>query len=185
MLSKFHGLMINPKNLLALAAVFGCVLLLALIPFDKVYRLFLSGEVSGHLKIVTVCLLVMIGSYQIAKRLHYLPEAGFREHRRYNYWMLGLPLLFPGILYLANIRNGCMLQPGSVLIPLVVISRGLMEEVLFRGVIQGFLTKNYPSVSSFRICLVSAGIFALAHFIALRVISFPFVLNQVIYAFFC
>jgi membrane protease YdiL (CAAX protease family) len=60
----------------------------------------------------------------------------------------------------------------------------MMEEVLFRGVIQGYLFKNFTRATPYSISLITSVLFALLHFTALTDTTFAYAFNQVVYAFF-
>jgi uncharacterized protein len=128
--------------------------------------------------IILVCVL-------IAKRKKVLISGGFLRPIKKNYWMLLLPLFFPGLVFVVNLNFGC--HKGNLALGITILTylvRGLMEEVVFRGVIQGYLRKQYPDKSLHKIILITAILFALIHIVNIRHSGIQNVLLQIIYAFY-
>ncbi len=59
-----------------------------------------------------------------------------------------------------------------------------MEEVVFRGVIQGYLSKQNPDKPLHKVILITAILFALIHIVNIRYSGIQNVLLQLIYAFY-
>lgn len=155
---------------------------LTFIPFDLLVS---RDELGRHMQKVIVFLLVIAICLWLARKMDVWGEGGFSLSRVSNPWMLGMPLLFPGMLYLENISNGCYFRNEYWWAMMVfLILRGMMEEVMFRGLLQGYLVRKFPLHSRFRIILFTTIAFALLHFVAIRVTHVLAVVPQVIYAFF-
>ncbi len=171
------------KNVILLFFVLLTFFLITRIPLKPVFDLFFDEETVRQLSYVFISMVVIILGWLIVKRYKYLDEAGFRSANQRNYWMLLIPIFFPGILFLNNITSGCpAIDDQWIFFTSVVILRAVMEEVLCRGVIQGYMIKNHPATSKFLITIVSAVIFGALHFIGLFRDDFFTVFAQVIYA---
>lgn len=128
---------------------------------------------------------IILACVLVARSKKILISGGFLGPVKKNYWMLFLPLLFPGLVFIVNLNFGCYnadLALGIAI--LAVLVRGLMEEVIFRGVIQGYLRKQHPGQSLHRIIFITAVFFALVHFTNIQFSGIQNVLLQVIYAFY-
>jgi membrane protease YdiL (CAAX protease family) len=99
--------------------------------------------------------------------------------------MLFLPLIYPGLILSSGFNTGCFTSVLSFTIFFVtIITKGLLEEVVFRGVVQGYLLSRYPDKTYHYSCIISSVLFALVHFTNLQYGDFRSVMQQVIYAFF-
>lgn len=171
------------KNVILLFFVLLAFFLITRIPLAPVFDLFFDAETVRQLRYVFVSLVVIILGWFVARKYQYLDEAGFRSANHRNYWMLLIPLVFPGILFLNKMTSGCLsIDDQWIFFTSVVILRAVMEEVLCRGVIQGYMIKNHPATSKFVITIVSAVIFGALHFIGLFRADFFTVFAQVVYA---
>jgi membrane protease YdiL (CAAX protease family) len=145
----------------------------------------LIQEIARESQVAMVCLIVILLDILIAKRFKLWSEGGFVAKHVTSAWMLLIPFVFPGVLYFGHIADGCFMQSSHwPYLAGFLILRGIMEEVMFRGVIQGYLVKNYPKASIYKIVLFSSVAFALTHLIAIRAHHVLGVVPQVIYAFF-
>ena len=168
--------------LITLAAWF----LLTRIPLQKPLETIFDENNAKQFRYLVISLLVIITCTIGAARLNILKEGGFRGHQTRNYWMYLLPLLVPGLYLLRNLQS-CSDQLWSsawLSLALVTMIRAIMEEVLCRGFIQGYLEKYNPKPSRMKLILFSSIVFALLHFLGLKEYHFLSVLVQVIYAFF-
>lgn len=146
----------------------------------------LFGNLSpANLRVLTLSLkaVVLTILYVIViKKAGLMTFGGFLKHFKINYWMLLIPLLFPGIWAYKSFSFSCNDLPVIVLL-FTTLLQGLWEEINFRGIIQGYLLKSAKKPSYHSIFLFTATLFALGHFINLRSQHPMNVINQVIYAF--
>lgn len=155
------------------------------LPIDVLFH---TGKFDAHakdFKAIIMAIVITGGSYWVARKFNLTGKGGFSGHEKKNYWMLLLPLIFPGIMFGVNIEITCFDDFSAVLIFFsVFLFKGLVEETVFRGVIQGYLLKNYPKRSYHFSCFLSASLFAVCHLTNLEYTVSYNVIIQVIYAFF-
>ena len=133
---------------------------------------------------ISISLLVISGCCIIAKKQGLLRLGGFRGGRLANYWMLLLPLLFPGLMMFKLKNYHCIdLTLFYFIFILHKLLAAAMEETLFRGVILGHLQKHYPGLSVHFYCFVSATLFSLVHLTNLQTAPLLSVIPQLVYAF--
>jgi membrane protease YdiL (CAAX protease family) len=140
---------------------------------------------ASEIRYIITGTIIILACVLIAKSQKILISGGFLRPKMKNYWMLVLPLLFPGLVFVVNLNFSC--YNGWLAIGLTILTkliRGLMEEVVFRGVIQGYLSKKYPDKPMYKIILITAILFALIHFVNIQYSGIQNVLLQVIYAFY-
>ena len=155
------------------------------IPIDKLFQAGKLGNYAKDLKSIIMAIVISAGSFWVARKFNLLEKGGFSGHGKRNYWMLLLPLIFPGIMFGVHIKLSCFADYTAVLIFFsVFLFKGLVEEIVFRGVIQGYLRKNHPERSYHFSCFLSASLFALCHLTNLEYTASYTVIIQVVYAFF-
>ena len=172
------------KDLLFCISVICLVLLIDRIP---VQYLFENNRVAdaGDIRLIVNGTIIILTCLLIVRSKKILISSGFLGPIKKNYWMLLLPLFFPGLVFIVNLNFGC--HKGSLALGIAILTylvRGLMEEVVFRGVIQGHLRKQYPDKSLHKVILITAILFALIHFVNIRHAGIQNVLLQVIAAFY-
>lgn len=119
--------------------------------------------------IILITVLIISACYFIAQRSGLTGVGGFQKGNSANYWMLLLPVLFPGLLFFKLKNYHCIDLSLFYFIYLVsVVLMATVEEVLFRGIIFGHLQKNYPERSVHFHCFVSAALFSVMHLINLQ-----------------
>ena len=180
------NIVLSRRNILFTIIVIAGFFLLTRVPVRGLLR-HNFGETTAELGYYAfLSILVIAAGFFVAGKTGIFLQGGFKGGRKSNYWMLLLPLLFPGLMFIGNIRScGTEYFTGSgLLITGVVILRALMEEVLCRGLIQGFVEKHSPGAPRWKIIFFSAAVFALLHFVALASNYHPAgVVNQVIFSF--
>jgi membrane protease YdiL (CAAX protease family) len=171
--------------------LFFCIAVIAImILIRKVFGLFVfpNMELGVHdreLKKIIGGLLIIVPCIVFAKKREIVSAGGFIRPNARNFWMLLIPLLFPGLLFITGIELTCLDDIGFLTVTLAAtFISALMEEVLFRGVIQGYLIFNSPLISPQRVCLITATFFSLAHLINLQYYELAGVLQQSVYAFY-
>ena len=133
---------------------------------------------------IFISLLVITGCRIIAGKQGVLQLGGFRGGRSANYWMLLLPLLYPGLMMFKSINYHCFELTFFYFVFLFhKLLAATMEETLFRGVILGHLQKHYPGHSAHFYCFVSATFFSLVHLANLQTAPALSVIPQLVYAF--
>ena len=138
-----------------------------------------------ELKTLVIAGLIFFLALQIARKKGILEAGGFTAHTRGNYWMAVLPFLFPGLLAIGSAQAGCfILNTGLVLSIATLVVRATLEEVVFRGLIQGYLLKTLKQGSHHLIAFTTTILFSIGHMTNAFYLNFPSVMNQVIYAFF-
>ncbi len=172
------------KDFFFCIAIIGLVLLIGRIPIQDLLEYYGVPE-AEDLRYIITGVTIIVACVLIARSQKILISGGFIRPIRKNYWMLFLPLLFPGLVFVMNLNFGCYKGNLAVGITILVfLIRGLMEEIVFRGVIQGYLSKHNPGKSVHKIILITALFFALIHFVNIRHAGIQNVLLQVIYAFY-
>jgi uncharacterized protein len=146
----------------------------------------ITGNLSGDIRKVFVLVIksILLGSilYFILKKYKLFRVGGLNTHYPNKYWMLFLPLLFPGVWAYNNFSLTCS-QTTILLSILFTVTQGIWEEFVFRGVIQGSLIKFSPKASYNKIFLFTNFLFAFGHLNNLFLHHPLSVINQVIYAF--
>ena len=172
------------KNIFFCLAVIGIGVLIKMIPWNQLIPGFATNENRKLIRSVAeVCLILPLVLY-LVKRFGFRSEAGMKDYRPGNYWMILLPIIYPGIMNLINFDTSCDLwSVGFLLFCFYRFFAALFEEFVFRGLIQGYLSHQYPA-HYHRVNLVSAILFALIHFMNLRHDILPSVLSQVVFAFY-
>ena len=174
------------RNLRFVIAVLAGFFLLTRVPLASFLKQQFETETAEQIYYAVLSLAVIAIGLIVARKTGVLLHGGFKGGRRSNYWMILIPLLFPGLMFVGNIRScGTGYVTGDGLpITTVVFLRALMEEVLCRGLIQGYVEKHSPGAERWKIVLFSATIFGLLHFVALASNYHPAgVVNQVVFAF--
>lgn len=164
--------------------VIASVFLFRKIPFQLFLERMGLGTSSEKIKAVVFNILIIVACVLIAKWKNVLKEGGFVKPVIRNSWMVCIPLIYPGITFVNELNLGCLnaFLP-ALLSVLLIFTAGLMEEVLFRGVIQGYIASRYSGKSPGNICLISALLFAIVHLTNLQYSDLDGVLQQVVYAF--
>jgi membrane protease YdiL (CAAX protease family) len=155
------------------------------IPLEFIFKAESLRPFAHELAKLILSALVIAGCYWVAGKYRILEKGGFVNPVPKNYWMLLLPLLFPGLLLVSGSENSC---PSSFLLVtlsvLLTFTMAIMEEVVFRGLIMGYLRKYNPGKSAHFIAFFNAALFALVHFTNLETIHPISVVTQVFFAFF-
>ncbi|HMK25993.1 MAG TPA: CPBP family intramembrane glutamic endopeptidase [Chitinophagaceae bacterium] len=172
------------KDFFFCIAVIGVVFLIGKIPVQDLLEYYAVPEAEDIRYTITGIIAILV-CVLIARRQKILISGGFLRPIKKNYWMLLLPLLFPGLVFVMNLNFGC--HKGNLAVGITILLfliRGLMEEVIFRGVIQGYLRKQYPGKSLHKIIFISAAFFAVVHFTNIQYGGIQNILLQIIYAFY-
>ncbi len=160
------------------------VFLIGKIPIQDLLEYYGVHEAEDIRYIITGIIIILV-CVLIARSKRILISGGFLKPRKKNYWMLFLPLLFPGLVFVVNLDLSC--HKGNLAFGITILAiliRALMEEVVFRGIIQGYLRKQHPGQSLNKIIFITAAFFALAHFTNIQYSGIQTVLLQIIYAFY-
>ena len=172
------------KDFFFCIAIIGLALLIGRIPVQDLLENMGVPEAEDVRYIITGTIIILV-CVLIARSKKILIPGGFLKPIKKNYWMLLLPLLFPGLVFVVNLDLGC--HKGNLAVGIAILTfliRGLMEEVVFRGVIQGYLIRQNPGKPLHKVILITAIFFALIHFINIRHSGIQNVLLQIIYAFY-
>jgi len=155
------------------------------IPVQNLFQLFLSEKTAGDIKTLLIATLIITLGVKVASNHGLLETAGIKNGNKKNYWMFGVPLLFPTSLAYTNLTGNCFDNAGIVLTASgLYIIHALCEEVVFRGLVLGYLLKYHPGQPVRRMILISAILFALAHCLNAIPDSILGIIPQVIYAFY-
>lgn len=152
-------------------------------PFKYLYNNLGAGEYTSFLNSITRITLTCIFFFWVVTKTNLQSASGLVKHHPKNYWMLLLPLIYPGIWTYSNLNAGCFKDPVILITIVTAILYALSEELIFRGLIQGYLIK-YSGKKIHHCILITTAFFSLGHFFNLTNHHFAGVLNQVIYAFF-
>src|SRR5690349_1076162 len=87
-------------------AIIGLALLIVWIPVQDLLEYYSVPEAEDIRYIITGVVTILV-CVVIARNQKILISGGFLKPIRKNYWMLLLPLLFPGLLFVLNINIGC------------------------------------------------------------------------------
>ena len=172
------------KDFFFCISVICLVLLIGRIPIQDLLEYY-GVPKAEDLRYIITGVIIILACVLIARSQKILIPGGFIKPIKKNYWMLFLPLLFPGLVFVVNLNFRCYngyLAIGITLLTFLI--RGLMEEIVFRGVIQGYLSKQYPDKPLYKIILITAILFALIHIVNIRHAGIQNVLLQLIYAFY-
>jgi len=174
---RFKGILFS---LFVVAGAF----LLKSIPLQKLFTGEKMAPYANEItNIIFGCSAAIIG-WVIAKHFNILKEGGFANYKRKNYWMVLLPFFFPGLLFTGNLNFTCFTSSiGIIFFVGSVFSLALLEELVFRGLIMGYLRKYSPGASGHVICIFSAFLFSMVHISNAITYELLGVLQQVVYAF--
>lgn len=170
--------------------MFYILLLAGCIALGKLVKLLAMGlgdihEVPfNHYVSISISVLIIAGCGILAKQSGLWHIGGFRGGKSANYWMLFLPLIFPGLL-MFKIKNYNCIEPSLIYFSFMLykLLAATVEETLFRGVILGHLQKHYAGRSAHFYCIISATFFSLIHLTNLQSAPLLSVLPQLVYAF--
>lgn len=152
-------------------------------PIKKLYINLGFGEYSMLANVFTKATIILIVVYFVVRKFDLGTWGGFKKPIYKNHWMLVLPFIYPGILTYSNLSEDCF--QGIILLSLIPsLILGLMEEIVFRGLIQGYLVKNMDRPAYHRVMILTSLLFALGHFLNATNHHIASVINQVVYAFF-
>ena len=172
------------KDLLFCLSVICLALLIDRIPVQNLLENNGMADASDIGYIITGITIILV-FVLIGRSKKILISGGFFKPIKKNYLILFLPLFFPGLVFIVNLDLGC--HKGSLALGITILfllTRGLMEEVVFRGVIQGYLRKQYPDKPLHKVIFITAILFALIHIVNIRHSGIQNVLLQIIYAFY-
>jgi membrane protease YdiL (CAAX protease family) len=170
--------------------LFCSVLILSFIAFIKIPVSVLTGNLfegrqAQHANIAVKGAILILLCIFIAKKYDLLEAGGFRDPVLKNSWMMLLPLLYPGLWPISGILNeGFVLPAFAATVLIYNLVQGLVEELVFRGVMQGYLLEQNPEMSYWRITLITSTCFAIAHFSNITTSSIGAIITQAEYAFF-
>lgn len=172
------------KPLLFAIIITVAVFIISIIPTQPVIESWGFNQFSKLVNVLLKGTIIMTIYFVLIKKLDLKIYSGASHHIPKNYWMLLIPFIYPGIWTYSKINAACFADMSVYLLTLVTsLIKATLEEVTFRGLIQGYLIKN-TQWSYHRCILISASLFALMHTINVLVADLPGVLNQIIYAFF-
>ena len=152
------------------------------LPLRLAYQSLELGQYSRTTDIIIKFTIVFLLAFWFIKKHQLAVWGGFRSPNISSYWLLLLPFVFPGMLTYSKINSECLNALFLTALPAFVF--GLVEEIVFRGVIQGYLVKNKADWSYHRVVIYTALLFSLGHLINLRNDHIYSVLNQLVYAFY-
>ncbi len=162
-----------------------CFVSVAKIPIRLLLESSALQEYAEELNVLIKVIIFLFATHLLARKYNLLQLGGFKRPLSKNYWLLLLPFLYPGVWPLSTISSDCIQNfPYLFVTMAMLILHALAEEVVFRGVIQGYLLKNNINKSFHFIALTTSILFALSHLINLKEGNLPSVLNQMVYAFF-
>jgi len=168
----------------SLGILLAAILIYTLPPYQRLAGIVLSeGDREYGARILRNLLVIALSAWLVYRgplKRYLLSD---RRDTRATAWLL-LPVVYPGILYFFKRDLSC-LQPclSTILVLAYLMTAGLSEEWVFRGVLQGYLRARYPKRSAAIVCVWSASLFGLIHLMNLR-FEHPFgVVPQVIGAF--
>ena len=176
---------LKKRDLFFCISIMAGILLIFKIPVHLLFQSAVLEPFSGYFNKIIISLIIIGGCWQIAKKyaIHIFIRRITGNSKMY--WMLLLPLFFPGLLLISGFSLDCH---DSILIGFFFffsfIISGVTEEIVFRGLIQGYLTKNYPLKTNNQICIITSFLFALIHFNNIQYNELSDVINQMIYAFY-
>lgn len=158
------------------------------IPFEKIFLNSLPFELSKNISRIIHGLILIFFGIIIIKRLSLTKLAGVKLFHINRPGLLFLPIVYPMSLGIPNLFGLGLNQANWVsifLAFLAMISKGLAEEVTFRGLLQAYLISKYSNrLSILQIVCISATFFSLMHIINITRYGYVDVINQVIAAFF-
>lgn len=173
------------RDLFFCLAVIAGLILISKIPFSVLFNTQQLYTYSKDFKAILIGLIVFYVYWKVTTKYKFFNPGKHSNFKKNNYWMFLIPLAFPGLLLASKFNIQCYTDFFSTVILLLAIyARAFVEEIVFRGFIQGYLTKQYPEKSPHQICLVTAIFFALIHFNNVQYNELSGVINQVIYAFY-
>lgn len=131
------------------------------------------------------CAIIVLVCVWLAKKYKFIEQGGFRGFKPKNYWMLLIPLIFPGMVFTIQPAAECQVSAGYFITAFMFIcANALTEEVMFRGAIHGYLRKQHPEINHFKISIIASLLFSLIHLLNLSWASGESVAQQLVYAFF-
>lgn len=167
--------------IMVLLSVFLFRKILYILPFIEINEYSFDKIIAD----IVLCIIIIAVSIFGLKRMQFSYIYKFKRPAFNEVLVLFLPLVFPGMIVIEGFSFSCY-QPffyGALFI-LAILLKGIFEEVIFRGIIQGFLLKQYPQATYNKICIITALFFSLAHLTNLQYGDIQNVLHQVIYAFY-
>jgi membrane protease YdiL (CAAX protease family) len=173
------------RHVLFCLVVIASIFAIRKIPFEQLFNSTSLSDHSKQLKKIISDIIVIAGCIVCAAKYDLLKSGGFKGGNSKNYWMLLLPLFYPGAMFFSNYDASCLALSFSIIVTITsILIRGLLEESVFRGVIHGYIIKQNPGTSVHRVCLLTAIFFALVHFSNLQYYEPLGVVQQIVYAFF-
>ena len=158
------------------------------IPFEKIFQESLPFESSKNISRIIQGLILIFFSITIIKIFSLKKLAGVKLFHISRPSLLFLPIVYPMSLGIPNLFGLELNQANWVsifLVFLAMISKGLAEEVTFRGLLQTYLISKYSNkISILQVVCISSAFFALMHISNITRYEFVDVINQVIGAFF-
>jgi len=155
------------------------------IPLEYIFQAQSVQPLAKGLAKLILSVIVISGSFWVAAKYRILATSGFIKPVQSNYWMLLLPLLFPGLLLVNGSVNNCPSSFTLVAFSLTfTFTKAIMEEVVFRGLIMGYLRKYNAGKSVHYVCIYNSILFALVHLTNLETTHLISVLPQVFLAFY-
>lgn len=166
-------------------AVIAGLILISKIPFSLLFDTQQLYPYSKDLKALLIGFIIFYAYWKVTIKYKFFNPGKHPNCQRNNYWMFLIPLVFPGLLLASKFNIQCYTEfLSTVFFLLAIYARAFVEEIVFRGFIQGYLTNQYPEKSHHQICLVTSIFFALIHFNNVQYNELSGVINQVIYAFY-
>jgi membrane protease YdiL (CAAX protease family) len=161
------------------------VFLIRKIPINLLFDKTEWAVYSKNLKEIILGALIIGGCVLVAKWKGLLAVGGFVNAKTKNFWMLLIPVIFPGLAFITDFDIRCFDEIAVLIFStLAIFVMALMEETVFRGVIQGYITRQYPAMSNHHKCLITASLFSLIHFSNLQYYELIGVIQQVVFAFY-
>jgi membrane protease YdiL (CAAX protease family) len=164
--------------------VLAAILIYALPPYQQLAQWVFAGETTEYGgRLLRNLLVILFSAWLVCRpsfKKYFLPVP---RDSSVMAWIL-LPVVYPGILYIFN-RSVACIQPGlsTMLLLAYLVTAGLSEEWIFRGILQGYLRGRYPKRSAAIVCLWSASFFGIVHLMNLRFEHPIGVIPQVLGAF--
>lgn len=158
------------------------------IPFHQLFSAHFSNEEAKNLSRIFHGLIMIFLSLYLIKHLFLNELSGIKLFTFKNPALLLIPLIYPMGLAITNFSEINFNKVDSISLILMLaatISKGIAEEITFRGLLQSYLLKKHLQyLSPLKLVLISSIIFGLMHVINITRYSYVDIINQVIGAFY-
>jgi len=162
--------------ILSVTAAFLCIIQL---PVAELLVLVFAEDLADVLEKLILGSFVIWASLILSEKMGISRLGGFTNPSPGNYGLILIPFIYPGIFALTN-------PSVSSFLPMVLavhIIRGLCEEVVYRGIILGYLRKH-EALSVHAGISITALIFSCSHAVNFIYLDAVSVVCQLLYAFY-